>query len=419
MTTSLIHRNVMPLAEETLAHAPITVISGARQAGKSTLMRQLIAGRDARALNLDTAAVRAAAQLDPDGFVQQYPAGLLAIDEVQRVPELMLALKNALEIERRPGRFLVTGSADLLTLKGSQESLAGRAQTIAMHGLSRGEIAGHVEDFAHYLWRLPSSRSLVDAPEYSRRDYLDMALASGYPEIFDASPRIRNRWLASYLERVLSKDVTEVTGILHPDRLAPLMTVLATENASEFVAARYSRLLDIPARTVPAYLKALKDVFLVRELPAWSNNLTARAVSKPKIVVSDPGLAGFLCGVDADGLERDISSTLTGGLVEGFVASELAKQQAWSQIDYTMSHYRDSDGHEVDIVLENRRREIVGIEVKATTSITRRHFRGLEHLRDAAGDRFIGGAVLCATQQALPFGDRLWALPIAALWKAS
>lgn len=418
MSATFIHRNITPLAVETLAHAPVTVISGARQVGKSTLMRQLISDRDARVLNLDSAGVREAALRDPDGFVQQYPDGLLAIDEIQRVPELLLSVKNALEEDRRPGRFLITGSADLLTLRGGQESLAGRAQTIPLQGLSMGEVHGVTEDFANYLWRLPSSGQLIDAPEYTRRDYIELLLISTYPEIRGASPIVANRWLANYLERVLSKDVSEVAGIQHPDRLTPLVSVLATGNATEFVAARYSRLLDIPARTLPAYLQALRGVFLVHELPAWGNNLTTRAVSKPKVILCDPGLAAFLAGADADGLERDISSALTGGLVEGFVASELLRQRAWSAVDFTINHFRDNQGREVDVVLENRRREIVGIEVKATTTVTGRHFRGLEHLREKTGDRFIAGVVLHTGPQAIPFGDRMWALPIASLWKA-
>lgn len=418
MSEALIRRNITPLAEEVLSHAPITVISGARQVGKSTLMRQLLQGREARILNLDASAVREAAQQDPDGFVQQYPDGLLAIDEVQRVPGLLVALKNALETERRPGRFLITGSADLLTLRGGQESLAGRAQTLSLHGLSMGELDGTVEDFVDYLWRLSTTGKLIDAPEYTRRNYLELLLKSRYPEIRAASDRVRGRWLDNYLERVLSKDASEVSGIQHPDRLPSLIRALAVENSGEFVAARYSRLLDIPVRSIPAYLKVLRDVFLVRELPAWGNNLTTRAVSKPKVFVCDPGLAAFLCGVDADGLEREISSSVTGGLFEGFVASELMRQQAWSNVDFTMNHFRDSQDREVDIVLENRRREIVGLEVKATMTVTRRHFRGLELLREKAGERFIGGAVFHTGPQALPFGDRMWALPLATLWKA-
>ncbi|WP_216609960.1 ATP-binding protein [Cellulosimicrobium protaetiae] len=417
MAAELVRRNLRPLAEETLAHAPITVISGARQVGKSTLMRQLVADREARIVNLDSAVDRAAAERDPDGFASQFPQGILAIDEIQRVPELLLALKNSLETDRRPGRFLITGSADLLTLRGSQESLAGRAETIALHGLSRGEIVGRAEDFARYLWSLPQTRSLADLPEWTRRDYLELATRSSFPEVYDASERRRDQWLGNYVDRVLGKDTTDISGVQFPDRLGPLLRVLAAQNATEFAAAQISRLLDVPVRSVPAYVKALRDVFLVSQVPAWGNNLTARAVSRPKVILADTGLAAFLCGADVDGLERDISSTATGGLVEGLVVSELAKQRGWSAIDFSLNHYRDRDGNEVDVVLENRRRQVVGIEVKATVSVTGKHARGLEVLRDRVGDRFVAGVVLHTGTRALPFGDRIWALPIAALWE--
>lgn len=349
--------------------------------------------------------------------MQQYSEGTLAIDEVQRVPQLLLAMKNALEPDRRPGRFVVTGSSNLLALKGAEESLAGRAQTVELHGLSQGELAGRVEDFASYMWALPGGEQIFDEPGFTRRDYLEMVVRSSYPEIHRASERSRNRWLGNYLERVLSKDVVEVAGIQYPDRLRPLLRVLATESASEFVAARYSRLLDVPARSLPAYLSALRDVFLVHEVSAWSTNATIRAVSKPKVVIQDSGLAAYLSGVDARGLEHDISSTLTGGLLEGFVASELLRQRSWSRVDFELRHFRDAQGREVDLVLENRRREIVGVEVKAAVSVGRSDFRGLEYLRERAGERFVAGVVLHTGTRAVRFGDRIWALPIAALWR--
>lgn len=190
------------------------------------------------------------------------------------------------------------------------------------------------------------------------------------------------------------------------------------ESASEFVAASYARRLDVPSRSIPNYLRALRDVFLVRELSAWGNNLSARVVSKPKVTIADPGLAGALAGADVTGLERDVSSALTGGLVEGFVTSELAKQRTWSAIDYQMSHFRDSTGPEVDLVLENPRREVVAIEITASTSLTGRQFRGLDFLKEKLGERFIAGIVLYTGTRALPFGDRLWALPIGSLWRA-
>ncbi|WP_298863301.1 ATP-binding protein [Microbacterium sp.] len=416
---SLLRRNAAALAAEIMATSPITVLSGARQVGKSTLMQQLASNRDARIVSLDSAVDRAAAERDPDGFAQQHPSGTLAIDEIQRVPKLLIAVKHATDLNRTPGRFILTGSADLLTIRGGQESLAGRAQTVALDGLSRGEIEGTTEDFAHYAWNLPNGAVLRDVPDISRRDYLELSSRSTFPEIRDLTSRQQVRWLNNYSERVLSKDAAEVSGIQHPDRLRPLLQLIAAENATEFVAAHVARQLDIPPRSVPAYLRALRDVFLVRELPAWGANLSRRVISKPKVSIADPGLAAALSGADIDGLERDIAGALTGGLVEGFVTSEIAKQRTWSAIDTRLHHFRDSGGREVDLVLENPRREVVGVEVKATSSITARHFRGLEFLRDSLGAAFVAGVVLYTGHRSLRFGDRLWALPIGSLWRAT
>lgn len=417
MSQGLIRRHLTDLAEETLADTPITVISGARQVGKSTLMDQLLSGRDARIVNLDNLADREAASRDPDTFVAQYSEGLLAIDEVQRVPELMTALKASVDRDRRPGRFLITGSADLMTLRGSQESLAGRAETILLDGLSQGEIAGRKEDFSGFAWNL-AGRSIPDGEsQYSRRDYLELAVTPSFPGMRDGSLRTRSRRLGNYSQRVLSKDTTDVTGIAHPDRLMLLLQLLAGRNSGEFVAARVGREINIPQRSLPTYLDALRSVYLVRILPGWSNNVAKGAVAIPKVSLSDTGLAAFLAGVDAVGLEEDVSATLAGGFVEGFVLGELSKQRAWSEQDFSLSHFRDSHGHEVDIVLESRRREIVGVEVKTTSTPRASDFRGLEFLHDKVGERFRAGILLHTGTRSLPFGDRLWALPISTLWE--
>jgi len=412
----LIHRNATLLAEETLADTPVTAISGARQVGKSTLLHQLVMGRNARVMNLDIAIDRAAAERDPDGFVSQYPQGTLAIDEIQRVPSLILAVKAAVDSDRRPGQFLVTGSADLLSLRGAQESLAGRAQTVPLDGLSRGELAGQIDDFAAFAWALPKSGELGDRPGYTRRQYLGIAIAPSFPEIHTATARSCDRWLTNYSDRVLSRDSTQVTGIAHPDRLEPLLALIAGRNSSEFVAARVGREVAIPERSVPTYLHALRALYLVRVIPGWSNNTASRAVRVPKVSVSDTGLGAHLAGVNVDGLERAVSSTLTGGLVEGFVVGELSKQRPWSAKTYSLSHFRDNRGREVDIVLEDRRREVVGVEVKAASTVGADDFRGLEHLRDRLGQRFVAGIVLYTGIRSVPFGDRLWALPLAVLW---
>ncbi|WP_208322061.1 ATP-binding protein [Paramicrobacterium fandaimingii] len=406
------------MAKETLSDTPITVVSGARQVGKSTLMQQLIRNRDARVVNLDDLGDRSAAEADPDGFAAQYPQGLLAIDEIQRVPDLLTSLKASVDRDRRPGRFIVTGSADLLSFRGSQESLAGRAETIRLEGFSQDELAGRIADFASFAWSLPSDKMPTDHPALTRRDYLEIATRPAFPEALARTGRARDRWLSSYAERLLSKDSTDITGIQYPDRLATLLSVIAARNSGEFVAARIGREVDIPERSIPAYLDALRSIFFVRSISGWSNNIANRAVSTPKVALADTGLAAHLTGVDIDGLETSVSSPLTGGLIEGFVVGELEKQRAWSEKSFRMFHYRDDYSREVDIILEDRKRDIVGIEVKASSSPRSGDFKGLRYLRDRLGERFVAGVVLHTGERSLPFGDRLWALPLSALWSS-
>lgn len=413
MITSGISRNARVLAEEILSDTPVLTVSGARQVGKSTLVAQLLQNRSHRLLNLDNAATLQAAQTDPDGFVRQFPEGVVAVDEIQRVPALLRAIKAALDEDRRPGRFIVTGSSNLMNLKGAEESLAGRAETLRLRGFSRGERKGITEDFAANAWnphpQLPSS-------DLERIDYLRMITESSFPEIAEATPRRRDRWVQAYVERVLTKDATDLYGIQYPDRLRVLLGKIASQGASEFVAAHIGRELNIPERSVPGYLDALKNVFLIDVLPAWGTNLTRRVISKPKVFLQDPATAASLVGVDAASLEMQISSSFTGGLLESFVATELLKQQEWSAIPFKLFHFRDSTGKEVDLVMESRNREVVGVEVKAAVSLQSKDFSGLRHLQKLAGERFRCGILLYAGKESLPMGPGLWAMPISALW---
>ncbi|GAA1320474.1 ATP-binding protein [Leucobacter albus] len=417
MKTNFVPRNVAGLAQETLSDTPITIISGARQVGKSTLMGQLIEDKHARVVNLDDLGDRNAAQADPDGFAAQFPEGILAVDEIQRVPELLTSLKANVDRDRRPGRFIATGSANLLSLRGAHESLAGRAETIQLEGFSQDELEGRKADFVSFLWELPTRGQPPEQSDIDRRKYLQLAITPSFPEARRRTARSRDRWLRAYTERLLTKDTTDITGILYPDRLETLLNVIAARNSSEFVAARIGRDIDIPARSIPAYLHALQSVFLTRSIPGWSNNIANRAVSTPKVSLSDTGLAAHLAGVELDALEAAISSTITGGLLEGFVAGELAKQSTWSTRSTRMFHYRDDENREVDFIVEDRSRSIAGIEVKASSSPGHADFAGLRYLRDRVGDQFVAGVVLHTGQRAHSFGDRLWALPLSTLWR--
>lgn len=413
MITYGIPRNARVLAEEILSDTPVLTVSGARQVGKSTLVSQLLQNRSHRLLNLDNAATLQAAQADPDGFVRQFPEGVVAIDEIQRVPALLRAIKAALDEDRRPGRFIVTGSSNLMNLKGAEESLAGRAETLRLRGFSRGERKGITEDFAANAW---NPHPQLPASNFERIDYLRMITESSFPEIAEATPRRRDRWVQAYVERVLTKDATDLYGIQYPDRLRVLLGKVASQGASEFVAAHIGRELNIPERSVPGYLDALKNVFLIDVLPAWGTNLTRRVISKPKVFLQDPATAASLIGVDAASLEMQISSSFTGGVLESFVATELLKQQEWSAIPFKLFHFRDSTGKEVDLVMESRSREVVGVEVKAAVSLQSKDFSGLRHLQKLAGERFRCGILLYAGKESLPMGPGLWAMPISALW---
>jgi uncharacterized protein len=408
-------RFAQQLVEDTLSDTPITVLQGARQVGKSTLAREVLVGRDATLLSLDAGASYNAARADPDAFVRQ-AQGLLCIDEVQRVPELVRAIKDAVDEDRRPGRFLITGSANLLDLPGTQESLAGRAETVVLYGLSRGEIAGRREDFVDLLMAGESETLKRRRTPLTRSDYLDMICAGSYPEALARAGRRRHAWFENYLERIVSRDARDVSRLLHLGRLPALVRLLAANTAGELVQSRLARDSRIPETSLHSYLDLLETLYLVQRVPAWGNNLNRRVTGRAKVSLLDTGLAARLNNVSAAALRPGVTSDAAGRLFETFVAGELRRQLVWSSTDARLGHFRERDGLEVDLVLEDSARRVSGVEVKASRTVTRRDFRGLEFLRDNLETRFSLGVLLYAGPEAQPFGDRLWALPLAALW---
>jgi predicted AAA+ superfamily ATPase len=403
------------MVEEALADTPVVVVQGARQVGKSTLARQVLESRAGRWLSLDSTAVRAAAVADPDGFVRQ-SEGVLVIDELQLVPQLVRALKGAVDEDRRPGRFLVTGSADLLGLPGAQESLAGRAETVILYGLSQGELRGVREHFVDRLLAGDLSALSQTAEPLSRANYMELICAGSYPEPQRRQGRRRQAWFDNYLSRVLSRDAADISGLQHLDRLPVLVRLLAANSAGELVQTRLAGSSGIPASSLPPYLDLLQTLYLAHVLPAWGRNLTSRVTDRPKIALLDTGLAARLQNVTAPALTPGVASDVAGGLTEAFVAGELRRQLGWSQTAAQLFHFRDRNGLEVDLVLEDGQGHVAAIEVKASVSVRAEDFRGLAGLRDRLGDRFRAGIVLHAGAQALPFGDRFAALPISSLW---
>lgn len=415
MLTGLRTRYAQDLVEDTLADTPITIVQGARQVGKSTLVRELVADRDATVLSLDATATYNAARADPDAFVRQ-SNGLLVIDEVQRAPELIRAMKDAVEEDRRPGRFLVTGSADLLQLPGTEESLAGRAETVVLYGLSQGELAGYREDFVDRLLAGDEKALQGRAGTLSREEYLHAVCAGSYPEPLTRTGRRRNAWFDNYLKRIMTRDVQDLSRLAHLDRLPDLLRLLAANTSGELVKARIAVDAGIPETSLTGYLNLLETLYLIHELPAWGENLTKRVTGRPKVALLDTGLAARLNHVTPTAMAPGSASSAAGGLLESFVAGELRRQLVWAETPARLFHFRDRDGIEVDIVVESDGRRVAGVEMKAAGSVSKSDFKGLAFLRDKLKARFAMGVVLYTGKQPLPFGDRLWALPYSALW---
>ncbi len=412
----LIPRHASKLVDDVLADTPIAVIQGARQVGKSTLAKEILARRGGLYRTLDDLGTRGAAKVDPVTFVNQLPSGCLVIDEIQRVPELILALKTSADSDRRPGRFLLTGSANLLRLPAIEDSLAGRAESVELFGLSQGELRGHQERFIDTAFSGKKVATLPsDLPD--RASYLRLVCAGGYPEpLARTIPRRQRSWFDNYIARITQRDALDISNLHHIEHLPTLLRLIASHSASTVSQATLARESGIHPSTLPPYLALLETLYLVQRIPAWSNNLSKRIARSPKIALLDSGLAAWLVNVEAERLAVTIDPDPAGTLVETFVLSELRKQIPLSETEPRLYHYRELERAEVDVILEAPDGRIVALEIKASASLSDTDFRWLKRLRDKLSGRFVTGIVLYTGSQSLPWGDRLFGLPLAALW---
>ncbi|WP_172119489.1 ATP-binding protein [Actinomyces faecalis] len=392
---------------------PAITIQGPRQAGKSTLARMLV-GEEATIATLDDEETRAALSADPKAFLDQHRNSTLVLDEVQRLPSLLLELKASIDRDRQPGRFVLTGSVNLLHVSGIEESLAGRIVDLPLRPLSVGEVLDASDDFVGAV-----VSGTIDIPTVSstwtRSDYLTAMETGGYPELQGMSQRMRRRWIDAYLARVLSRDVASVPGGSNPERLHSTLRLLAANQSGELVKARLAQAAGYPETMVTGYMDALRSVYLLDVLRPWTQNLTKREVGRPKVSVADPALAMHLAGQSAASL-TPLTADGVGALLEGFVTSQLRAQQGWSEEDFNLFHYRDRSGKEVDLIIELHDGRVIGIEVKASSSYRAEQFAGLQFLRERLGERFIGGFVLGMSDHGYQYAERLWGLPISALW---
>jgi predicted AAA+ superfamily ATPase len=348
---------------------------------------------------------------DPTEFVAD--TDLMVIDEVQRVPELLLAIKESVDTDPRPGRFLLTGSARVLGLRGLPDALPGRMETIELWPLSQGEIDEKPDGFVDAIFA--SGPKFQHSSTESRAGYIDRLTRGGFPEAIARPAHRRERFLDSYLADLINRDVIQLSEIERGPEMRALTRLVAARSGQLLVPGTLGNELGLPQPTVKRYLGLLEEVFLIKRIPAWSRNLSSRTVATPKVAMVDSGIAANLLGQNTDSLRQPTSPL--GPLLEGFVAMEIARQLTWSRQRAELYHYRTKDKVEVDIVLENRLGQVVAIDVKAAATVKGDDFRGIRHLADRLGDELLVGVVLYTGQQTLPFGPRFRAIPVSAWWE--
>ena len=396
-----------------LTDTPVVIIQGARQVGKSTLAA-MTAGTasDVLSVTLDDPTTLALAKSDPVFFVAQAGTGRLVIDEAQRAPEIILPIKAAVDRDRRPGRFLLTGSADLLHVKGVGDSLAGRAETIELMPLSQGELAQRdtPEDFVGWM------RSGARGSSFTALDP-EVVITGGYPLAVARTPRRASRWFSDYIDRLADHDARELQRGGYADHMRTLLELIASSGQSELVRAKVARTLGVAENSIEAYVRLAATMRLVVRLPPWRRSPRGRVSHRPKVALNDTGLTAHLAKFANTQVDTIGGREYYGSLTEQFVVLELLKQSAWSETGFELFHYRTHGGPEVDLVLELPDGHLLAIEVKGGQTITSRSWAALEQFRDHHRDRDITGVVLHGGYQVAHLRGWLHVLPIPSLWQ--
>lgn len=398
--------------EEALADTPVVLVHGPRQCGKTTLARGAGDARGYAYVTFDDETQLAAARADPVGFLANLPAKVV-LDEVQRVPELFLSLKATVDRDRRPGRFILTGSSNVLLLPRLADSLAGRIEILRLHPLSQCEQERSRSGFLDAL----------AAGKFPRRhhDRLGADLATrivkgGFPAaLARATAARRSAWYRDYVDTLVQRDVRDLARIASLDTLPRLLQLAAGQTARLLNVAELGGSFQLSRPTIRDYTTLLERIFLLEHLPPWHSNRLSRLIKTPKLHVGDTGLAASLLGFDAESLWADRPAF--GQLLETFVFQELRRQASWRDSPPRFFHFRDKDGAEVDVVLEIGAKAVAGVEVKASATVRAADFSGLRKMKAAVGSAFRAGVVLYDGEEVVGFGESLFALPIRALWE--
>lgn len=406
----LIHGQVLDALNDTR----VVVVLGARQVGKSTLTKEIAAhDRPATAVSFDDSVSRAAAAADPEGFLAGFPGPVL-FDEIQRVPDLLLSIKDAVDRDTSPGRFLLTGSANILTAPRIEEALAGRAEFITLWPFAQAEIHSQPSNFVDQL--LTGTPPWISNAPVGRQAFVDVVSQGGYAEARQRTGARRRRWYGNYVRSLVERDLRDIADAHKLEYVPRLLRLIASQAANLFSPTTMADKLGLDKETVSTYTKLLETIFVVKRLQAWTPGLGSREIQKEKIYIVDSGLLAYLLGANETRIAED--DQVTGKIFENFVAMEIVRQRECAAIETNQYHYRRR-ADQVDVVLETLSGELVGIETKASATVDRHDYQGLAKLRDARFDDFIAGIVIYAGSMTKPLGDRLWAVPLSGLWLSS
>jgi hypothetical protein len=406
----LYSRLIEPRVAEALLDTPVVLIAGPRQAGKTTLVRLIAEEQERRYLTMDDELTLLSAREDPVGMIRSLDCAV--IDEIQRAPQLLLAIKKIVDEDRRPGRFLLTGSANLMALPTVADSLAGRMETLLLLPLSQSEIESRIAnwiDSAFAAQILEADRPAVGG------DLVERVLRGGYPEaISRTSSKRRVTWARQYIDAIIQRDVRDVADIEKLDQLPRFLRAL-TQTAGQM--CNYTQLggqVELYGKTAARYVGVLEQMYLLKRVDVWARNRLSRVVKTPKLQFIDSGLLATLLDLTTEEIQQN--RTRFGNVLETFVFSELLKHASTAEGDYRLMYYRDADKFEVDIVIESAAGNIVCVEVKSAATVKESDLRGLKKLADIAGKQFKMGVLLYDGTETMPLGDGIWAAPLSSLW---
>ena len=412
----MFERSLKNKLERAFLRSRVILLNGARQVGKTTLIKEISKEKNYSYLTFDDASIAALAKNDPQGFVASLQKPII-LDEIQRVPELFLALKMDVDTDPTPGKYILTGSANPLLLPRLGDSLAGRMEIFNLYPLSQGEIKGIHETWIDKIYDQSIHPLALSSIKTTKQELYSAILKGGYPGIQDYDAEGKNSWFKSYISTILDRDVRDLANIEGLNKFPLLLALLATRTGTVLNIADLSRSIQISTTTLQRYLTILQTLFFVTYQQPWYANLGKRLVKAPKTYLLDTGLLTSLLGIH---LDRMLAyPDMMGGILENFVVNELIKQASWSKTDVKFYHFRTSDGIEVDIIMENARGDVVGIEIKNSSSTSPQDFKGLAYVQEQLGNKFIRGIVLYTGTTNYPYNEKICVLPISSLWSAS